>query len=184
MTSQSVVAGTSVNANKKIILTVTDINDTPSVSDEKQEANNKSSIENNKKEVTSYSFKSYDKKQDTSKDEEIDTLLLATELDLIAREKSSGIHYSISRDGNTININLWQDGMTEAAVYVKDGTLPKSQWTTVMDTMKDYSLTVYSDYKPYGIDVVVNLLNNFNMENTLATFKNGKKYMTLLVSRH
>ena len=175
--SQSVLAGASVKANQKIILTVADKNATSVTTSATSSAKEEDKEEKNeeKTESASKSDVSNDKSNTSSVDDEIENLMIITELDLIARENSSGIHYSISRDGDTVYINLWQDGLAEGAGYVMNGTLPKSQWTSVIDSMKSYSSEVYAEYKPYKVNVVVNLLNNLNKENTLATFKNGKK---------
>ena len=104
---------------------------------------------------------SKEKKDSIATDEQIDILMAQTEALLKTKEKD-GIHSTIERDDKYVIVNLWKDRLTEAAVYVKEGQRPKSQWNDVIDGMTILSNAIYSNYKPYGINVMVNLLNNRN----------------------
>jgi len=115
---------------------------------------------------------------DTSPDEdEIKSLIAAAEVVL---KKNFGDNYNISYEGNAVTINLWQPGITAGAVGVKSGTVSKSDWNYMVGGVESMSNSVYKYFKPYGIDVIVNVLNDVNKENTLLSFIDGVKFYDIL----
>ena len=45
----------------------------------------------------------------------------------------------------------------------------------MVDNMQYMSNSIYDAYKPYDVDVAINIVNDQNKENTLVTFLDGIK---------
>ena len=107
-----------------------------------------------------------------SKDEEIKVLLEASE-DIL--KQNYGNDYSIDYSDNLVTINVWKDGVAVEAQSIQAGTASKDDWDYVITAMKQLSESIYKVYKPYGVDVNLNVLNDVNKDNTLLSFFDGIK---------
>ena len=87
---------------------------------------------------------------------------------------SFGNNHSIKKDGSTVLINVWGQGITEDVVAASEGNQDAiNAWNDMKASMEYTSKKLYEAMKATGINdghVVLSLLNDKNMENTLITY--------------
>ncbi len=114
-----------------------------------------------------------DETQSVDNETMVKVLIAAT--DGILKENFGSDNYTISYDDNMVTINVWQEGVAMGAAGVKTGLVDRSEWDTMVDNMQYMSNSIYDAYKPYDVDVAINIVNDQNKENTLVTFLDGIK---------
>ncbi|MBO4808730.1 MAG: hypothetical protein J5537_06770 [Lachnospiraceae bacterium] len=114
-----------------------------------------------------------DEAQTVDNETMVKVLIAAT--DGILKENFGSDNYTISYDDNMVTINVWQEGVAMGAAGVKTGLVDRSEWDTMVDNMQYMSNSIYDAYKPYDVDVAINIVNDQNKENTLVTFLDGIK---------
>lgn len=88
-----------------------------------------------------------------------------------------GRNHQITRDDAGYTINVWTDGTAATAALAANGyDEPKSQWNTILESLRSASLTLqnYLETNGQGDKIaVLNLMNDVNLDYTLATAYNG-----------
>ena len=106
----------------------------------------------------------------TASEADVEILIEATDAVL---HDHFGENYSISRKDNVITINMWTDGIAKASMYATEDDALKDDWDSLRTGVQNMAEMIYSVYKPYGFNVVVNLLNDLNKDNVLLSYMNG-----------
>ena len=87
---------------------------------------------------------------------------------------SFGNNHSIKKDGSTVLINVWGEGIAADVVAASEGNQDAlNAWNDMKESMEYTSKSLYKAMKATGINdghVVLSLLNDKNMENTLITY--------------
>lgn len=106
-------------------------------------------------------------------EEEILSALAATDLSL---QEHYGDDHSIMYDDEEglLTVDVWMDGITGGVIAVQKGMLPESDWDEFVEGMRPLADALYDRYKPYGIDVSLNVLNDKNKDYVLLSFLNGE----------
>lgn len=88
-----------------------------------------------------------------------------------------GNNHQITTDDAGYTINVWTDGTAATAALAANGyDEPKSQWNTILESLRSASLTLqnYLETNGQGDKIaVLNLMNDVNLDYTLATAYNG-----------
>ena len=94
-----------------------------------------------------------------------------------ALTKGWGNNYYTEWNNNTYIVNVWVEGIAEAAVYAKLGNEEVlNSWTKIVDEICSMSTTLKETALTNGlnIDVQVNVLNDTNLDKVLLTVLNGE----------
>ncbi|WP_029320203.1 hypothetical protein [Butyrivibrio sp. AE3004] len=103
-------------------------------------------------------------------DAEISQIMTYTESLL---KESFGNNYKITREGDLVTISIWQNGMAEFAALAIEDKNYKAGWDDMMNTLKEMADAVNGLYRLYNLNCAVNLLNELNTDNALASYYNG-----------
>lgn len=95
----------------------------------------------------------------------------------LAEESASsafGNNHSIKKDENTVLVNVWGEGIAADVTAASEGNQDAlNAWNGMKENMEYTSKKLYEAMKATGINdghVVLSLLNDKNMENTLITY--------------
>lgn len=115
--------------------------------------------------------------EDSSTEAEVDDAtveFLMENTESILKENFGEDNYSLSRDGDIVTINVWQDGIAVGAMGAASGNEElKDGWNNMLSNMEGMAKSSYDLYKPYNMNVNVNILNDQNKEKVLASYYNG-----------
>lgn len=105
----------------------------------------------------------------------LDTLMAQIE-DITAKNYGKD-NYKMEYDDESVTISVWADGVAMGATYAAAGdeTCLES-WKTLVDATKDNCKSIEGALEAAGYDdmlVMVSVLNDQNLENTLLTVANG-----------
>lgn len=156
-----------------IIFSPNDKKDThPRDSNPAKEETDVESIETAADEPSGSDEKNQNEPAELSDDDKIEIALASSKLIL---SENFPDHFNISRDGNTITVNVWQEGVAFGALYANAGDADTLKlWSTMKDNVQYASSQMYNALNGADGHVVVNVLNDQNMENTLLMYMDGK----------
>ena len=89
-------------------------------------------------------------------------------------EKDSNSGYNLRTYDDRIVIEMWYVGMKEVLnLAIEDEKMYMPTWDYMVETIRDFSETIYAPYKKYDKDVYVILLDETDPEEQLISSKNG-----------
>ena len=95
---------------------------------------------------------------------------LTTEMRRILR--SNYDHCSVGIDGDTIVVNLWNDGVATGIYMIQQGQLDIEEWTNIKTSLKKLSNSMKKTMSAAGqkdAHLIINVLNDENTDKTLLT---------------
>ncbi len=103
--------------------------------------------------------------------DEIASILQSTVID--GNFENATVQYD--EESDTYICNITQSGLTAAAMGVINGTIERSEWDYMVDTVVNFCDTLYTELQilDSGSSVAVFLLNDVNTDNTLMGILNG-----------
>lgn len=89
-----------------------------------------------------------------------------------------GDDYEVIEDDEGYTVNVWSDGVAATAALANNGYAePKEQWDTIVEQLRNASISLQNCLNKNGYEdkiAVLNLMNDVNLNYTLATAYNGQ----------
>lgn len=115
-------------------------------------------------------------KNENAKNQELSKAEFKAIVDATVDEAFAGVGHNTEWDGNAFVVNVWQDGIALGATLAVAGDRDcSSAWKTMRANQVKMCETIMDTADAAGleIDVIINLLNDTNTDNTLLTIFNG-----------
>ena len=91
--------------------------------------------------------------------------------------KNYGNNYTVEIDGNVVTYNIWMDGVAYGALLASQGAdAYLKMWNEMLDGISSMASSIqkyYDETCKESVIVAVNVVNDANKENVLATVLSG-----------